>query len=113
MTTKQPTTLDRVIVMQKLFADLYKNSWVISIHSEDVLIREGYLAEVAPLTDWALNTLRNDPIFPYEHSVTVRGVKFIAITNDPINHPQPAGETLAQAFERDHAGRPAETDNER
>ena len=68
MTTKQPTTLDRVIVMQKLFADLYKNSWVISIHSEDVLIREGYLAEVAPLTDWALNTLRNDPIFPYEHA---------------------------------------------
>ena len=89
MTTQQPTTLDRVIVMQKLFADLYKNSWVISIHSEYVLIREGSLAEVAPLTDWTLNTLRNDPIYPYEHSVTVRGVKFIAITSDPIRQTEP------------------------
>jgi hypothetical protein len=54
-----------------------------------VLVRADAMTEIAPLTDWTMNTARDSDIFPYQHRIEVKGVTYFAITEQPLEVPQP------------------------
>jgi hypothetical protein len=82
---KQRMPLTRIIKMQKEFAEIYNNTDLIGISSSYIQIKSEGMEEIASLELWTLNMPMLNERQSFQHEIAIQGVKFVAITSEPIN----------------------------
>ncbi len=79
-----PLPVARLVELQREIAQINRTTRLEGVGSDHVQISEMALAEVAPLSEWSLNEPFPGKDFHFQHSITVDGVKFVAISAGPI-----------------------------
>lgn len=83
---RRPVNVKRLARLMKAEAKEYRETGFIAFASggDFVQITAEVMSEVAPLSEWTLNQDRGVGPYPYNHTVVIDGVMFLAISGEPI-----------------------------
>lgn len=73
-----------LIEMQKRWKEIYDTFEVSGMGERGIHVQLRAIPQIAPVENWTLNIDRGDTTYPYEHSITLDGVKFFAISVHPL-----------------------------